>query len=346
MRVRDIFITSILIIGSLICTACDQGGEIRGSVNFSPGTVFAVTAGSTEFNMVYAVNKTGIDFPTGTGDAGTATITRTFFIGETEVTNALVAAVLQWAYDNDMFSSNSGDDNFLGTSTVKYGGNELLDLDSPSCHIVFSSTLHSFSVEEGYENFPVVMISWYGAVMLCNWLTEMDYGNADNVVYAWVDNGDGVWQDDETDEDASQGGYRLPSADEWEYAARYVNGIDWLYGDHASGDETGACHDCGDVLGGQAPSLVFGNYAWYDDNSDTGSGNELHGIRLKTSNRLGLFDMSGNAREWCFTASGAYRIARGGGWNIGAESLQVGDAALVSAEAVSESTGFRLAKSE
>ena len=214
MRHRNIFIAHILIFSALICTACDQGGEIRGSVNFSPGTVFTVTAGSTEFNMVYASSKTGVDFPTGVDDTGTATITRTFYIGETEVTNALVAGVLQWAYDNDMFSPNSEDDNYLSSSTVKYGGNELLDLDSPCCHIVFSSTLHSFSVEDGYENFPVVMISWYGAVMFCNWLTEMDYGDA---VYTWVDDGDGIWQDDETDEDASKGGYRLPSASEWEY---------------------------------------------------------------------------------------------------------------------------------
>ena len=128
--------------------------------------------------------------------------------------------------------------------------------------------------------------------------------------------------------------------------ARYVNGVDWLYGDHASGDETGTCYDDGDILGGQGPSSLFGNYAWYDGNSDTGSGNELHGIRLKTPNRLGLYDMSGNAREWCFTASGVYRIARGGGWDIGAESLQVGDVDLVSADAVFESTGFRLAKTE
>ncbi len=57
--------------------------------------------------------------------------------------------------------------------------------------------------------------------MVYNWLTEMRDGNTDNVVYEWVDNGDGegiasdgIWQEDETDENTALNGYRLPSSDE------------------------------------------------------------------------------------------------------------------------------------
>ena len=36
--------------------------------------------------------------------------------------------------------------------------------------------------------------------------------------------------------------------------------------------------------------------AWYDDNSN----NTTHPVKQKRANELGLYDMSGNAREWCY----------------------------------------------
>ena len=43
----------------------------------------------------------------------------------------------------------------------------------------------------GYEHYPVQYVTWYGAVLYCQWLTEQTGGR-----------------------------YRLPSEAEWEYAAR------------------------------------------------------------------------------------------------------------------------------
>lgn len=68
--------------------------------------------------------------------------------------------------------------------------------------------------------------------------------------------------------------YRLPSEAEWEYAARGGN-ISEGYLFAGSGELDTA--------------------AWHKENAD----NEPHPAGEKTPNELGLYDMSGNAWEWC-----------------------------------------------
>ncbi len=97
--------------------------------------------------------------------------------------------------------------------------------------------------------------------------------------------------------------FRLPTEAEWEFAARGGNrSHNYLY----SGSD-----DINEV-------------AWWQDNS----GSKLHPVGTKRPNELGLYDMTGNAREWCSdwqerypsTAqtnpkgpqSGRWRVMRGG----------------------------------
>ena len=68
--------------------------------------------------------------------------------------------------------------------------------------------------------------------------------------------------------------FRLPTEAEWEYAARGGNrSHNYLY---SGSDDINAV-------------------AWWKDNS----GDKLHPVGTKRPNELGLYDMTGNAYEWC-----------------------------------------------
>ncbi|MDR1342715.1 MAG: SUMF1/EgtB/PvdO family nonheme iron enzyme [Prevotellaceae bacterium] len=90
--------------------------------------------------------------------------------------------------------------------------------------------------------------------------------------------------------------YRLPSEDEWVYAA---NG--------------GLKNDAYEYAG----SNSIGDVAWYDGNS----GDHSHAVGGKSPNAIGIHDMSGNVWEWCqdcYDSSCSDRVRRGGSWRYNA----------------------------
>ncbi|NED94879.1 formylglycine-generating enzyme family protein [Phytoactinopolyspora alkaliphila] len=130
---------------------------------------------------------------------------------------------------------------------------------------------------------PVTEICWKDALHFCNLLSQAMGVEA---CYTIGDDPDALdvlcdWQAD---------GFRLPSEAEWEYACR-AGVADVRY---AELDEIG----------------------WYDGNS----GGRVHDVGGKAPNPWGLYDMIGNAWEWCWdlydtTVYGPYRVFRGGGWS-------------------------------
>ncbi|MFN0058730.1 MAG: formylglycine-generating enzyme family protein [Planctomycetota bacterium] len=92
--------------------------------------------------------------------------------------------------------------------------------------------------------------------------------------------------------------FRLPTVDEWQRAC--LSGISTRY------------------FFGDDPAQL-GDYAWYWDNSD----DQTHAVAQKKPNKLGLYDMHGNAAEWCVAGDGTF-VACGGSFRDDPPDLEVG----------------------
>ena len=130
--------------------------------------------------------------------------------------------------------------------------------------------------------------------------------------------------------------FRLPTEAEWEFAARGGNSSQ---GYKYSGSNT------------------IGDVAWYTSNS----GSKPHPVATKSPNELGLYDMSGNVREWCQDwygsysssaqtdpvgpSSGSIRVDRGGSWHYSAGLCRVANRNGNSPSNRSNDLGLRLALS-
>jgi len=135
---------------------------------------------------------------------------------------------------------------------------------------------------------PVECVSWVDAILFCNKLSDLQgleecYTSSDSEKYVC---------------DFTKKGYRLPREKEWEYAAKAGTKNRWA---------------------GTNKEAKLDEYAWFGQNFSNGS---THPVATKKPNEWGLYDMSGNVREWCSDKYDperrgwrADRVVRGGGWN-------------------------------
>lgn len=251
-------------------------------------------------------------FPTGVEDDGEATVLNDFWIAETPVTYGLWYLIRIWGEENGYTFANMGREGSHGER-----GNE----------------------PTAWRNEPVTDVSWYDVIVWCNALSEfLGY----EPVYLYH----GTIYRDAKDRSAGGNvvqelgnGFRLPTDNEFELAARYQgsdsayaleypegSGAYWTPGNYASGAI--ASHD---------NLFATLDAAWYKENTEK---TQVVGLKPSLGNGLGLFDMSGNVEEWTYSAR-----ALGGSWNSDADELQVGSWSRSSSKHSSNNgRGFRLAK--
>lgn len=175
---------------------------------------------------------------------------------------------------------------------------------------------------KGEKNLPVEDVNWYDAIVFCN---ELSKKCGLTPVYAVDDKTEAKeWVYDSENkiigtinQNENENGYRLPTVEEWQYAAK--GGQEFKYSGSDNIDEVG----------------------WYSENSE----GKTHPVAQKASNGYGLYDMSGNVYEWCWDSDGnGSRYDCGGSWRNKGDRCEVSNGYWNDVNYTYSNLGFRVVR--
>jgi len=138
------------------------------------------------------------------------------------------------------------------------------------------------------DDCPQLAVDWYDAARYCNWLSKIEGIPKEQWCYEPNDQGKYAEGMKPAADYLRRNGYRLPTEAEWEYACR-------------SGAETSRYYGLSVKL---SPK-----YAWFQDNSE----DQTWPVGMKKPNDYGLFDMLGNASQWCDNSYKPYAVLEDSG---------------------------------
>ena len=308
------------------------------------------TADAVTFNMRYVPGKI---FLTGTDNSGTGTVNAGYWMAETEVTYELWSKVYIWA---------SGDSNMNGViDGVEVAGD--YNISHPG--VMGDGTGDTIQ-------HPVTTVSWRDVMVWTNALTEwynVQTGSTYEPVYysdssyinpirtstdtATVNTTPGT--QDAPYIKLSAKGFRLPTSNEWELAARYIS----------DSNNDGSIIDSGEYYPGDFSSGADAKFdittgaSDYDGDSDVeytadvsiysvNSGFSTAVVKSMSPNALGIYDMSGNVAELNFDWNifGTVRVSRGGTCAQTADKMQIGLVNSTNPYTGYNATGFRPVRTE
>ncbi len=202
------------------------------------------------------------------------------------------------------------------------------------------------------DRIPAYLTEWGDAVLYCNARSSAD---GLEPVYSYAEilgtPGNGC-ELTEVVADLAKNGYRLPTEAEWEFAARAGGTSDFSWGKSASGYPVSAA-DSAEI----AAHAVWAGNSW-----NLGSGDARFGMQEvagRTANAFGLYDMYGNAWEWCHDwydaayyetaqaidpsgpASGQWHTLRGGSWGNEVIHLRASNRTFSTPDYLFNFIGFR-----
>ncbi|MGO4528065.1 SUMF1/EgtB/PvdO family nonheme iron enzyme [Paenibacillus sp. 2TAF8] len=199
------------------------------------------------------------------------------------------------------------------------------------------------------EERPVERVTWYDAIEYCNARSVKE----DLKPYYTVDketmdpenkNGnDNIKWTVTINEEAN--GYRLPTAAEWEYAASGgQKSQNYTYSGSNNPDEVAWYW----MNAGEKPLTGDWNWPAIENNR-----NQTKPVGQQKANELGIYDMSGNVREWCWewhshpeTPDNTWRVSKGGGWVSSVNTAEISYPGKFDANGLGPDQGLRVVRNK